>query len=93
METMTLHNRNAQLPISYNQIVNLLEQLNEMERINIFQNFETEIYKYFFPIPLKPMTIEEYNQRLAQSDLDIQEGRLLTSEQMAKEIESWKQTV
>ncbi len=37
----------------------------------------------------KPMTIEEFNDRIDQSLKDIEEGRVISSEDLLEEVKTW----
>jgi len=39
---------------------------------------------------LQPMTIEEYNAKLQESEEDFANGRFCTLEQLKEEIKTWK---
>jgi len=41
---------------------------------------------------IKPMTIDEYNKRLALSEEAVKNGKIFTQVQVLNQIKTWKQT-
>jgi hypothetical protein len=59
----------------------VLEQIRK-----ILENENTDSYT----IDGVPLTIAEYNQELDKAEKEIKEGKTLSTEELAKEIKSWR---
>jgi len=75
----------------YTQLYNNEDVLNEIdERIAIFKEFSEEWLLLLGLNKFKPITIEEYNEKLEQGLKDFQENKILSHQDMKDEIQRWK---
>jgi len=66
------------LRINDEEIIDKLSNLLRVERKN---KAEKE---------LKPFTIEEFNEMIDRAEADSEAGRLISAQEMKKEIDSWR---
>ena len=59
------------------------------EAISRLENFLKKEKKKNFDKKFRPMTMEEFNSRIDQSEQDSINGRLTESKDLLKEIEEW----
>ncbi len=72
------------------QLINIFRQLKPIERKQIFAEFEKDVYDYVFDKDtVKKMTIEEYNNKLEESESAYKKGQFKTQEELEKEIKKW----
>jgi hypothetical protein len=85
METLEI-----KLNFEKQQLISIFKQLKPLERKQIFAEFEEEFFEYFFEDKtINRMTIEEYNLKLAESELAYKNGQFKTQKELEKEIEKW----
>ncbi len=79
------------LKINQVQIISLLKQLETKDRISIFNEFKDD---WANTIPnlhaLAPLSINEYNSKLAAGLNDYTAGNVITHDDLVKETAAWK---
>jgi len=78
-----------QLTVNFDkqQIINLFRQLKPIDRRIIFDEFKEDIYFYFYENDLQPMSIEEYNKKLEQSEKEFSEGKYISSQKLLQKVD------
>jgi len=90
METLTIQ-KTIPVEINSTDIKDLLGKLNFNERIAVLSEFFDEFNELFVSKnQTKPMTIEQYNEKLEASENDVKTGRVFTYEQAQKRMTEWK---
>jgi|GEM_PF-249143 isopentenyldiphosphate isomerase len=84
METLQLT-----LNFDKQQIINIFRQLKPIDRKSVFDEFKEDIYSYFYENDIEPMSIEEYNQKLEQSEKEFSEGKYVTNQELLKKVDQW----
>ena len=86
METTVL-NKNLNLSISYYQLIDLLKQLNQTERLIIFDEFKNEIFEYFETLNFE--LTNEQKKELDRRLFEIENGtaKLIPANEVFNEIE------
>ena len=78
------------IKLNTHQIMSILHQLNMDDRIAIFKEFSEEWLLLLGLNQMKPITIEEYNEKLENGLKDFQEGKVISHQKMKDEIRKWK---
>lgn len=79
------------IKLTNNQIISLLYQLNEQDRVSILEEFKDNLHKKRLEKKkYTPLTIQEYNSKLEKGMQDYKEGKVIEHKHLLKEIEEWK---
>ena len=90
MQSITLE-KNIPVQISTQDIRAILNSLKYKERMEILIEYIDELLDFSAQKEkITPMTVEEYNLKLEESEKAIREGRVHTNEEMRNEIKSWE---
>ena len=90
MQTLTLE-KNIPVEINTHDIHKLLKSLKYHERMQLLMVYLDELLDFSAKEEkITPMTVEEYNQKLEESEEAIKEGRVYTNDEMLNQINSWK---
>lgn len=71
------------------QIISIFRQLQPDERQSIFGEFKEDIYSWFFKTDIQPLSIEEYNKKLLESENDFREKKYISGNEMLNKINKW----
>ena len=64
-------------------------QLKNEKLIEKFENILRNEKQSIYEEPIKPMSIDEFNELIDKAEEDSKNGRLMSSDEMKKEIDSW----
>ena len=67
-----------------------LNLLNKVEKLIISNQSISKKEIVAYSIDEKPLTVEAYNKELENAEQDILTGRIISSEELKKEMKSWK---
>ncbi len=78
------------IQVNNSQMIAMLRQLNNKDRISIFREFKEYWFSNIFDLhqPI-PMSVQEYNIKLEQGLTDYQEGNTINHADLLKEVEEW----
>jgi len=77
--------------INQYQLIDVIRQLNKEEKKQIFDFFRNDVFEYFIENEnIEKMTFEEYNNKLAESEIALEKGEFLTQTELEKEVLKWK---
>jgi hypothetical protein len=79
-----------QIKLNTNQIISIIQQLDDDERIAVLKEFSDEWRLIMGLSKPQPMTLEEYNLKLEQGLKDYQNGNFISHQQLNEEIVRWK---
>ncbi len=79
-----------EINLNTKQIVSIIHQLDIDDQISIFKEFSNEWLMFLGLSQLKPMTIDEYNEKLDRGLKDYKEGKTISHQAMKDEIRKWK---
>jgi di/tripeptidase len=77
LQTRKIHFIQEFLQLKNEKIIEKFENILRIEKQNIYEE------------PVKPMSIDEFDELIDKAEDDSQNGRLLSSDEMKKEIDSW----
>ncbi len=90
MQTLTFQ-KSVPVEINSVEISALLKRMKYNERMEILMEYVDDFFDFIAKKEeIVPMTIEEYNRKLEESEIAIKEGRVYTHNQLLNEIKSWK---
>lgn len=64
-------------------------RLKNEELIKTFENILRAEKQKIYEKSLQPMSMKDFNEMIQKAELDSENGRLISSEAMKKEIDSW----
>ena len=79
-----------EINLNTKQIVSIIHQLDIDDKFSIFKEFSNEWLMFLGLSQLKPMTIDEYNEKLDRGLKDYKEGKTISHQAMKDEIGKWK---
>ena len=90
MQTIILQ-KNLPIELDSHDIRMALKRLNYKERLEILMEYADQLLSNIFKTDeITPLTIEEYNRKLEESEEDVIAGRVYSHNEAVEHFEKWK---